>query len=70
MAVVKLTDGKKLIMPHEKAVVIWQVLNGEIDGTEEQVNFCTKVERVFLSRYKAPASYLRHYAELIRRMDK
>ncbi len=70
MAIIKLTNGNQLTMSHERAVIIWQVLNGEIEGSEEQVTFCSKVERVFLNRYKAPQSYLKRYAELIRRMDK
>lgn len=70
MAVVKLSDGNQLTMSHERALVIWQVLNGEIEGSEEQITFCSKVAKVYLNRYKAPDSYLSHYAEIFRKMDK
>lgn len=70
MAVVKLFNGDQLTMSHERALTIWQVLNGELDGTDEQKEFCSKVEKVYLNRYKAPDSYLHHYAEIFRKMDK
>lgn len=61
MAVIKLIDGRTVTLPHEKAVVIWQVLTGEIEPTKEQEKFCSTVDRVYLNRYKAPESYLNRY---------
>lgn len=68
MAIVKLVDGQTISLPHEKALVMWQVLIGEIEPTNEQQAFCSKIDRIYLNRYKAPESYLNRYKTVLSAM--
>lgn len=60
MMAVLFTDQNKYIkVKPEQAKVIWQILNGEIQGTEQQQKYCLHVKSVYLNRYSknTPKSY-------------
>lgn len=59
MALIKLHSGKVQPITHEKAAAIWQVMQGEIDGTPEQIKFCDQVKDIYLDWRIAPESYIR-----------
>lgn len=58
MAFIRLTNKKCVIVPSEKAIAIWRVLNGEVEGTKAQKQFCDQVHSIYLNRHNAPDSYL------------
>lgn len=57
MAFVKLHTGKCLTMKPDSALALWQVICGEIVGTDKQQAFAETVERVYLNWKEAPQSY-------------
>lgn len=61
MAVVVFANGRKRVISHEQGVMIWQVMNHEIDPTPKQEAFCADIKDLFLNLHDAPQSYLDHY---------
>ena len=65
MALIVTHDNKRHAVSPEKGLAIYQVLNGEIEGTPEQEKFCEQVKSVYLNWRNAPKSYVqRHYRTL------
>lgn len=62
MALIILHNGKCLTLPADKALEMFRVWNGEIKGTDKQVQFTNTVARIYLSKLNAPESYTRKYA--------
>lgn len=58
MALITFIDNRRLIMTPEKAHGIWEVLNGEIEGTKQQQNYCANVAAVYLNWRNAPDSWI------------
>lgn len=68
MAYVKLTDGTGKYLPADKALLIWQVLNNEVEATDEQRKFCMKIDKVYLNRHKAPQNYIEAHWDVLKSM--
>lgn len=68
MAIVKLNNNQTVTLSREKAEDIWAVLNGDIEGTKEQQEFCSKIKKIYLNRHHAPQSYLDKYATILKQM--
>lgn len=67
MAFVVFNDGTRprAIRSPEKANQIWQVLNGEVEAENEaQALFVASIQRIYLNRVHAPASYLKMYPDI------
>lgn len=60
MAHVLLVNGSSASIPHEKAKVIWEVLQGNIEPTPEQEKFCNNVKAIYLNwlNEDTPLSYI------------
>jgi hypothetical protein len=66
MALVEFGDGHKMIAQPEYATKIWEVLNGERDGTEEEQEYCAGVKQISLDWRIAPDSYVElHFATIV-----
>ncbi len=70
MALIRFTNQTIKPLPHDKALAIWNVLNGTVEPTEEQAAFIATVERVYLDWRKAPADYLEKYADTLNEMER
>lgn len=60
---------KQEIVTPEKAHQVWQVMNGVIEGTEAQQDFCALVAVVKLNWREAPDDYIKHYQDAIMTME-
>ena len=60
MAAIKTVDGEYIILPAERAVRWWKILNCEVEPTKEEAVKASRIERVMLNRYNPsmPQSYL------------
>lgn len=61
MAAIKTTDGQYIVIPAERAVRWWQILNCEIQpASKEEAAKASRIERVMLNSKNplTPASYL------------
>lgn len=61
MAFLKFKDNKCRTMPTEKALVLWQVMTGEVQGSQRQKEFARTVDRIWFGKDGAPASWLAKY---------
>lgn len=68
MAHIRLNNGTTQSLSHEKAVVIWNILQGNQEPTEEQDKFCSKVHAVYLNYLNkdCPVDYIQYHREAIR----
>lgn len=59
MAVIQLNTGKGVEVTHEKALACWNVLQGTVEGTEEQQKFALRVKAIYFNwrRDDIPASF-------------
>ena len=71
MALVKLISGQGIELSAEKGAAIWQVMQGELEGSKEQQAFCATVQNVYLNRYNSdlPMSYIQARQHIWRQMD-
>ncbi len=66
MAIILLTNGKRHIVSAEQGVAIWRILNDERQPRNQtEADFCLKIDRLFLSRQSAPASYLEKFGDVL-----
>lgn len=66
MAMIVFTDGKKQLVKHDVAVAIWEILNDEVEPSEDQAVYCEKVADIYLNPYEAPDSYVqRHFEQCV-----
>lgn len=70
MAYIILNNKKTITISAEKANQMWLVLNGYIEGTEEQQDFCSKVSKIYLNWRKAPPEWIKENIELYREKAK
>ena len=68
MALLRLKNGKTTPIAPDKALALWRVLNGEVEGSPEQVAFCRTVDRVYLNWHTAPRSYKHKYQLAVEQM--
>lgn len=61
MAFALFKDGHKQTIGHDKSLQVWAVLNGEVQGTEQQQAYCDSIERLYLAWDTAPSSYKQKY---------
>lgn len=61
MAVVVFLDGHRQIVNGEQGVAIWRVLNGEVEPTEQQADYCREIRDLYLNLREAPQSYFDKY---------
>ena len=66
MATVLLKDGRSLKVSREQGHEIWHILQGEQEATPDQEKFVLSIDRILLSFYKAPDSYIsKHLKQFI-----
>jgi hypothetical protein len=67
MALIRLNNGREVAVPAEKANAVWEVLNGDKPGTDEQQRYCMTVRRVWLNwrNPSTPYSYLQTHKDTI-----
>jgi hypothetical protein len=64
LAFIVMHDRRTKSVTAEQGLHIWQVLNGEAEPeNEQQAEFIAQIERIYLNRKNAPASYLAMYPE-------
>jgi hypothetical protein len=64
MSFIVFHDHTSVNVTPEKGLHIWQVLCGEQEPeNEQQAEFIAQIERIYLNRKNAPASYLAMYPE-------
>lgn len=65
MAFVRFIDGRTTVLPAEKALAVWEVLNGRREPeNDRQAMFCSRVQRLYLNRNNAPQDYLDMYPQV------
>lgn len=68
MAHIELVDGKKRSITPEQGVVIWNILQGRNDPTQEQERFISNIRKVYLNWRKAPDDYIEQNFDYIKPM--
>lgn len=63
MAFIRLKSRQAKFVSPEQGAIIWRVYNGEIKGTKAQREFCKHIDRIYLNRSNAPASYIRKFPD-------
>lgn len=63
MAFILLKNHQPKFVSAKQGATIWRVMNGEIKGTKKQQAFVKRIERVYLNRESAPASYIDQYPD-------
>lgn len=58
MAFIILKSGKHYSVKAKPAIRLWEIMQGQRQGTEEEMRYCDKVDKIYLSRYNAPMTYL------------
>lgn len=58
MAFITLKSGKHYSVKAKPAIRLWEIMQGQRQGTEEEMRYCDKVDKIYLSRYNAPMTYL------------
>lgn len=66
MAIIRLTNNQQITVSKERAHEAWAVLNGEIEGTEEQQEFCTKIKKIHFNWRSAPDSWVEQNMDMMR----
>lgn len=66
MAVIRLTNEQQVTVSREKAVEVWEVLNGEKDGTPEQEEFCSKIKKIHFNWRNAPDSWVMQNLQFVK----
>jgi hypothetical protein len=68
MAIIFLNNNTRQEINSAKGRAIWLVLNGEDEGTPEQLAYARRVSKLYLNWRKAPDSYIEAHFEQIARM--
>lgn len=68
MAHVIFHDGQKTNLSADKAQTVWQVLTGQIEGTDKQQQFVASIKKIYLNWRNAPDDYLLQNAEILREL--
>ena len=58
MAVISFVDGHKEVAKPATGLKIWEVLNGEREGSEDEQELCSQIKRLCLDWRTAPDSYV------------
>lgn len=61
MAFIRLKNKQHRFVSAEQGITIWQIMNGEINGTAAQRKFVSFIDRVYLNKENAPESYMTKY---------
>jgi hypothetical protein len=69
MAIADLINGKRITLTPQQGLRVWQILNGEREAKENEVEFVSSVKAVYLNRTTAPASYIEKYKHLFYEND-
>ena len=63
MAYIRYINGKGGVINKDKALAIWNVLQGNAVPTPAQEKFCLTVKKIYLNKYTAPDDYLKSIKE-------
>ena len=65
MAVIHFNNGEKKIITREQGKVIWEVLNGDVEPTAEQEEYCLRIKNFYMGWRNAPDSYIEANKDVI-----
>lgn len=72
MALIKFSGGGGMPVPLTKAIRIWEVLQGEVDGTAKEQAIAMRVQRIYmdLNDARTPTSYKMKYAKYLNKYSR
>lgn len=65
MSFVVFNNGTNKHLTPEQGLALWEVLQGRVEPTKQQEQWCLNIKRLYLNKYTAPEDYIQRYKLLV-----